>query len=104
MGPQDISFESMARHHRAIAEVVRARTGRAGRGRVRDRAATRRSSSPTWGRASSRRLSVDQTIEDLRPKVMAIPALFTFLQNPPPITVSGQFGTNAYQSICRARI
>ena len=28
---------------------------------------------------------------------MAVPALFTFLQNPPPITVSGQFGTSAYQ-------
>jgi len=29
--------------------------------------------------------------------VMAIPAVFVFMQNPPPITVSGQFGKNQYQ-------
>ena len=28
---------------------------------------------------------------------MAVPALFTFIQNPPPITVGGQFGASAYQ-------
>ena len=54
------------------------------------------------GPRGTRRMSVDQTIEDLRPKVMAVPALFTFLQNPPPITVSGQFGTNAYQLVLQS--
>ena len=44
-----------------------------------------------------RALSVDQFIEGLRPKLMGIPGVFTFLQNPPPITVSGQFGTSIYQ-------
>ena len=42
-------------------------------------------------------LSVDQIIEELRPKVMAVPALFTFMQNPPPITVSGQNSASVYQ-------
>ena len=33
---------------------------------------------------------MDQIIEELRPKVAAVPGMFTFMQNPPPITVSGQ--------------
>ena len=46
---------------------------------------------------SERRLSVDQIIEELRPKLSAVPGIMVFLQNPPPITVSGQFTTSVYQ-------
>ncbi len=96
MGPQDISFESMARHHKAIADVIRREPG------VADVLAFVVGGNQAFVFVKlvprdQRRLSVDQTIEDLRPKVMAVPGLFTFLQNPPPITVSGQFGTNQYQ-------
>jgi len=42
-------------------------------------------------------LSVDQIIDDLRPKLMQVPGIMAFLQNPPPITVNGQFGTSIYQ-------
>ena len=41
-----------------------------------------------------RTLSVDQIIEELRPKLAAVPGIMVFLQNPPPITISGQV-TNA---------
>ncbi|HYM10858.1 MAG TPA: efflux RND transporter permease subunit, partial [Bryobacterales bacterium] len=41
--------------------------------------------------------SVDQIIEQMRPKMAAIPGLFVFMQNPPPITVSGQNSSSAYQ-------
>ncbi len=44
-----------------------------------------------------RALSVDQTIEELGPKFMTVPGVFTFMQNPPPISVSGQFSTSVYQ-------
>jgi HAE1 family hydrophobic/amphiphilic exporter-1 len=44
-----------------------------------------------------RTVSVDQAIEQLRPKLFAVPGLFAFLQNPPPITVSGQNSASAYQ-------
>jgi HAE1 family hydrophobic/amphiphilic exporter-1 len=96
MGPQDISFESMARHHHAIAEVVRADPN------VREVGAFVVGGNEAFFFAgmkprSERLLSVDQIIEELRPKVAAVPALFTFMQNPPPITVSGQFGTGSYQ-------
>jgi HAE1 family hydrophobic/amphiphilic exporter-1 len=44
-----------------------------------------------------RELTVDQTIEQLRPKLAEVPGMMTFLQNPPPITINGQFTTSIYQ-------
>jgi len=95
-GPQDISFDSMAAHHHAISEIVRKQPYADGVGsfviggnqafffvRMKPR--------------SQRALSVDQAMEDLRPKVSAVPGLFTFLQNPPPITVGGQDTASVYQ-------
>jgi HAE1 family hydrophobic/amphiphilic exporter-1 len=96
LGPQDISFENMARHHRAISEIVRAQPGVSDVGSFvigGNEAFFFANMKPRAQRA----LSVDQTIEALLPKVMAVPALFPILQNPPPITVSGQFGAAAYQ-------
>jgi len=96
IGPQDISFENMARHHRAISEIVRAQPGVSDVGSFvigGNQAFFFANMKPRNQRA----LSVDQTIEALLPKVMAVPALFPVIQNPPPITVSGQFGTAAYQ-------
>jgi HAE1 family hydrophobic/amphiphilic exporter-1 len=46
---------------------------------------------------SQRKLSVDQAIAELRPKVAQVPGIMTFLQNPPPITINGQFTTSVYQ-------
>ncbi len=41
---------------------------------------------------------MDQIIESLRPRLFAVPGILTFLQNPPPVTVSGQsYSTSAYQ-------
>jgi HAE1 family hydrophobic/amphiphilic exporter-1 len=95
-GPQDISFESMARHQRAIADVVRADPN------VQITGAFVIGGNQAFFFAgmkprSERRLSVDQIIEELRPKVMSVPGLFTFMQNPPPITVSGQNSASVYQ-------
>ena len=96
MAGQDISFDSMARHQHAVEEIVHADPnilssgaflmgGNQGfvMGMLKPR--------------SERKLSVDQTIAELRPKLFAVPGMLTFLQNPPPITVSGQFGGSVYQ-------
>ena len=96
MAGQDISFDSMARHLRAVADIVEhdpnvLDTGTFVMGgnqggffaRLKPR--------------SERPLSVDQIIEELRPKIGAVPGIMMFLQNPPPITVSGQFSTSVYQ-------
>ena len=95
-GPQDISFESMARHQRAIADVVRADPN------VQIVGAFVIGGNQAFFFAgmkprAERLLNVDQIIEELRPKVMSVPGLFTFMQNPPPITVSGQNSASVYQ-------
>ncbi len=96
MANQDISFESMAKHHLAVVDIVDHDPGVADGGafvgdgnqgflfvRMKPR--------------SQRKLSVDETMEELRPKVAAVPGILTFLQNPPPITISGQYSTSVYQ-------
>jgi HAE1 family hydrophobic/amphiphilic exporter-1 len=95
-GPEDISFESMALHHRAIAEVIRAHPC------VEDVVAIVRPGNQAMvfvrmKPRNQRRLSVDQVIEELRPKVATVPGLLTFIQNPPPITVGGQSSSSVYQ-------
>ena len=35
--------------------------------------------------------------QQLRPKLAEVPGIMTFLQNPPPITINGQFTTSVYQ-------
>jgi HAE1 family hydrophobic/amphiphilic exporter-1 len=100
VGPQDISFDSMAQHLRQVAQIVQAdpnvsivgAMGGVGGGQS-NQAFVFANLKPRDQRA----LSVDQMIDELRPKLMAVPGVFTFLQNPPPISVSGQFGTSAYQ-------
>jgi HAE1 family hydrophobic/amphiphilic exporter-1 len=40
---------------------------------------------------------VDQFIDRMRPMMFSVPGILAFMQNPPPITVSGTFGTSVYQ-------
>ena len=44
-----------------------------------------------------RKLSVDQVIDELRPKLAAVPGIIAFLQNPPPIRIGGQLTKSHYQ-------
>ncbi len=41
--------------------------------------------------------SVDQIIQDLRPKLSAIPGIQVFLQNPPPVRIGGRLTKSQYQ-------
>jgi len=95
MAGQDISFESMAKHQKAIAGIVfsdpnvrdgGAFVGEGNQGFFFVRMKPR----------DQRALSVDQFIDYIRPKLMSVPGMFAFLQNPPPITISGQFGATSY--------
>jgi HAE1 family hydrophobic/amphiphilic exporter-1 len=96
MGGQDISFESMAQHLYAVSEIARRDPNVSDVGaflmggnqggffvlmKPRDEGA----------------MSVDETIARLRPQFFQVPGILAFPQNPPPITVSGQFSTSAYQ-------
>jgi len=44
-----------------------------------------------------RRLSADNVIQELRPKLAAVPGISAYLQNPPPIQVGGRMSKNQYQ-------
>jgi HAE1 family hydrophobic/amphiphilic exporter-1 len=96
MGPQDISFDNMAKHHRAIAKIVSEHPD------VHDTGSFVMGGNQAFIFAhmkprEERQHSVDEIIADLRPKVAAVPSLMTFLRNPPPIQVSGQRTTSEYQ-------
>ncbi len=44
-----------------------------------------------------RKLTTDQVISELRPKLFSVPGVLTFLQNPPPIQIGGQLTRGLYQ-------
>jgi HAE1 family hydrophobic/amphiphilic exporter-1 len=93
---QDISFLSMAKHQRAVADIIMQDPN------VGDVFAFAGDSNSAIVFAmlkprNQRTLSVDQVISELRPKLFSVPGVMTFLQNPPPITITGQGGTNLYQ-------
>jgi HAE1 family hydrophobic/amphiphilic exporter-1 len=96
MASQDISFESMAKHQRAIAEIVRQDPNVQNTGAFvpeGNQGFIFMNLKPRTERA----MDVDQIMAELRPKLATVPGLFTFLQNPPPITISGQISTSVYQ-------
>jgi HAE1 family hydrophobic/amphiphilic exporter-1 len=96
MAGQDISFDSMARHLKAVSDIAQHDPN------VQDTGTFIMGGNQGGFFArmkprSERKLSVDQIIEELRPKVGAVPGIMVFMQNPPPITVSGTFSTSIYQ-------
>ncbi|MGO4885752.1 MAG: efflux RND transporter permease subunit, partial [Bryobacteraceae bacterium] len=93
---QDISYESMAKHLRAVADLVQQdpdveNTGAFMMG------GNQVGMFATLKPRADRKFTADQILERVRPKVAAVPGIMVFLQNPPPVTVSGQFSTSLYQ-------
>jgi hydrophobic/amphiphilic exporter-1 (mainly G- bacteria), HAE1 family len=93
---QDVSFESMAQKQKALSDIVQAdpnvqvAMGYAGESNSGFLFAMTKP-------REDRELSVDQLIASLRPKLMQVPGIMAFLQNPPPISVNGQFTRSVYQ-------
>ncbi len=96
MAGQDISFESMAQHEYALSEIARHDANISDVG-VFLMGGNQGGFFAKMKPRSERALSVDETILELRPKFFQVPGILAFPQNPPPITVSGQFSTSAYQ-------
>jgi HAE1 family hydrophobic/amphiphilic exporter-1 len=99
---QDISFEAMAAHQRAVAAIIRqdpnvdAFMSSIG--------ATTFSPAANTGRVfvrlkprAERRLSADQVIQELRPKLATVPGIQVFLQNPAAINIGGRLTKSQYQ-------
>ncbi|HWC96593.1 MAG TPA: efflux RND transporter permease subunit [Candidatus Sulfopaludibacter sp.] len=101
LGPQDASFDYMAAHVKQIKDIVQQDPA------VQDTLAFVQGGNQSFVFAhlkprDQRALSVDQVIESLRPKFAAVPGVMTFMQNPPPITVSGQFGAALYSLVLQS--
>jgi len=44
-----------------------------------------------------RRLSTEEVVNELRPKLMTVPGIIAFVQNPPPIEIGGRLTKSPYQ-------
>ncbi|HXS95638.1 MAG TPA: efflux RND transporter permease subunit [Candidatus Limnocylindrales bacterium] len=100
LGPQDYSFDTMAAHAHAVGEIVRKEPDVSDVGVFVPGMTAGLNGGIFFARMKprdERTRTVDQAIEALRPKVAAVPGVFTFIQNPPPITVTGQAGSSVYQ-------
>ncbi len=96
LASQDISYESMAKHVRAVADILEkdpnlqatgAFAGDSNQGFIFAELKPR----------NQRALDVDQVLMELRPKLAGVPGALAFLQNPPPITINGQDSNSQYQ-------
>jgi len=101
-GAQDISFDAMVRYQQQAGEMIREHpaldtlTTIVGRGTV--------NSGMFFLRLKprhQREQSADEMIQELRPKLAAVPGLNVFLQNPPLIRIGGQYTKSLYQLTLR---
>jgi hydrophobic/amphiphilic exporter-1 (mainly G- bacteria), HAE1 family len=98
---EGISFEQMVPHQKAVADMVvrdpnvegiMTRVGGGGRGGSNSGSITVRLKP-----RKDRKLSADQLIAALRPRLAQVPGIRAFLQNPPPINVGGRQSGSQYQ-------
>lgn len=97
---QNISYDAMVRHQMALLDIIQAdpnverlmcNVGSGGGG------------SNTGNMfiilkpRSERKLTVDQVIAELRPKLAAVPGIRAYLTNPPPINLGGRMTRSLYQ-------
>jgi HAE1 family hydrophobic/amphiphilic exporter-1 len=98
---QDISYEAMAKHQKAVDDIVRqdpnvdtvyVQSGDGNTGIAYVDLKPRK----------ERALSADQVMAELRGKLAQVPGIQVFLQNPPPITLSGQNARSLYQMVVQS--
>jgi len=98
---EGISFDSMARHQQAIAAIIKndpnievfgSSAGGRGGG-----ASNSGSLFIRLKPRNERELSADEIVEELRPKLAAVPGVRTYLQSPPAIQIGGRQSRALYQ-------
>ncbi|MDR2788537.1 MAG: efflux RND transporter permease subunit, partial [Candidatus Accumulibacter sp.] len=99
---QDVSFAAMVEKQRAISEIL-AEDPNISSFMVQVGATSARPT-PNTGSLNlvleprdERRLSAEEIIHELRPKLAAVPGIRVFLQNPPSIRIGGQATSAQYQ-------
>ncbi len=99
---QGISFDGMARHQRELMKLLQADpnvevfNSSVGAGGPNTAGNTGRMFMRLKPR-SERRLSADELIQVLRPKLSQVPGIRAFVQNPPPIRIGGMLTKSLYQ-------
>jgi HAE1 family hydrophobic/amphiphilic exporter-1 len=104
---QGIALDDMIKHQTRIAEIIKndpnvqsyaSSVGSGGRNNGGNSGTIFIGLKPT----NQRKLSADEVIEELRPKVSREPGLRVILQNPPALNVGGGFGRSSYQVTMQA--
>ncbi len=106
-GAQGVSFEEMKRHQQALAVIVLQDPN------VEAFMSSVGASGSRVGSNSGfmfmklkprhqRKLNADQVIQQLRPKVMAVPGIMMFMQNPPPIRLEATLSKAHYQFVLQS--
>ncbi|MBD2595869.1 efflux RND transporter permease subunit [Nostoc spongiaeforme FACHB-130] len=99
---EDISFDEMVKHQQAVAAIadrdpnIRAINSSVGAGGANSSSNTGRLFISLKPR-EERKLSADEIVQELRPKLSRIPGMKVFLQNPPAINIGGQQSKAQYQ-------
>ena len=99
---EDISFDEMVKHQQAVAAIayrdpnVDSINSSVGAGGPNASANAGRILIELKPRAQGR-LSADEVVQELRPKLSGVPGIKVFLQNPPAINVGGQQTKAQYQ-------
>ncbi len=91
---QDISWESLVDHMTQLAEIVRRD---ANVERFMMSVDTSGTMMVTLKPRAERKLSADQVIDSLRPKLNSVPGIRAMLVNPPPINIGGRRARSLYQ-------
>jgi hydrophobic/amphiphilic exporter-1 (mainly G- bacteria), HAE1 family len=99
---EDISFDAMSAHQQAVAKIIGADTNIDGF--MSFIGASGSSATLNLGRmfmrlkpASERKLTANQIIQELRPKLAKVPGITVYMQNPPLINISGHQTQALYQ-------
>ena len=98
---QGVSFENMVKHQNTIADIIRRDPNVASMSSTVG-AGGRNSGSNTGTifvvlKPLKERISADQVVEELRPKVSREPGLRVIIQNPPSINIGGRVSRSLYQ-------
>jgi hydrophobic/amphiphilic exporter-1 (mainly G- bacteria), HAE1 family len=99
---EDISFDGMVKHQQQVADIIEQDPNV--EGFMSSVGAGGPNATANTGRVvihlkprSERRLSADEVIEELRPKLAQVPGINVYLQNPPAINVGGRTSKGQYQ-------
>ncbi|HXT15682.1 MAG TPA: efflux RND transporter permease subunit [Gemmatimonadaceae bacterium] len=98
---QGTSFDDMVMHQKQVNAILAADTNIAGFysavGGSSTISGTNQGRLLIGLRPRDERLSVDEMIKELRPKLAKIPGIVVYLQNPPPIQIGGRVSKSLYQ-------